>query len=384
MKRRNWLDISFTVTTPMFLSRNQRDQGDDRIERSPAEFRIMSLRGAMGYWFRFLAGPEVSHDIRRLRALEAKVLGDISNSSPLVMRLKEPVTSPYQATPGWLPAGGLAPGRVDMRYLLGQGLYRHGHGLTRSHLPVGLGGVIQIAEDGADMDLILPVLWFLEVFGGIGARVRRGFGGIQFGIEYPWASGTDGYDDAVAAFRTALRPNQQDGDDAEQAHPPFDSVAGHTFYILDSDAGDMSWKKALNKAASLVRELRASVPRPGSTPVTPEYINVVLPFFKNQLPADAPFDLAGFGLPVSFMSSSNRGRRVQVVATHRGTELRRASMLWVRLRQTDAGFGLLPHVVASEVLPIDASLQLVESAPGRQPRRARLSFDTGDAMDRIL
>ena len=57
----NWIEIKFTVETPMFLAGGEQQQ---------AEFRLASLRGALRYWFRALAAPFLDDDSKQVARKE--------------------------------------------------------------------------------------------------------------------------------------------------------------------------------------------------------------------------------------------------------------------------------------------------------------------------
>lgn len=71
----SWITLRLRVTTPLFNGH------DDE------SLRVSSLRGAMRYWFRALAGTKVGPSIRTLRRLEDEVFGSTTNPSPVRMRL---------------------------------------------------------------------------------------------------------------------------------------------------------------------------------------------------------------------------------------------------------------------------------------------------------
>src|SRR5256885_390570 len=104
-----WTTLHLQVTTPIFNSGAEGDAG----------LRVPSLRGAMRFWFRALAGMAVGNDLSRLAALERHVFGATSHASPVKLRLAtQPIVAPL-GQPAWCRG---EDGRW-ITYLLGQGLW---------------------------------------------------------------------------------------------------------------------------------------------------------------------------------------------------------------------------------------------------------------------
>src|SRR5215211_1508287 len=105
-----WTTLEMAVATPLF---NNGVEGD-------AGVRVPSLRGAMRFWFRTLAGIGVGADLEALAKLEAAVFGDTQSSSPVAFRIPKPPPTVSPGKPEWCDnSGGLGQWRV---YLMGQGL----------------------------------------------------------------------------------------------------------------------------------------------------------------------------------------------------------------------------------------------------------------------
>ena len=172
----SWITLRLRVTTPLFNGH------DDE------PLRVSSLRGAMRYWFRALAGTKVGPSIRTLRRLEDEVFGSTTNPSPVRMRLgklpqtrRNPCLSFLDSTrfPDQLrkePAIG---------YLMGQGLgtiVKGRYQITRPYVfPDHKYFELKMAlsEDSRINALTLASLWMVCAYGGVGSRVRRGFGKIR-------------------------------------------------------------------------------------------------------------------------------------------------------------------------------------------------------------
>src|SRR5262249_52030198 len=142
-----------------------------------AELRISSLRGAMRFWFRALAGVGIGNNLKSLTELEKHVFGDTDLGSPVRLRVATMPRITNQTKPRWCQGD---DGRWIV-YLLGQGLGDlRTATLRRPYIEVGEPIAIQLRLSGRDpVDaLVLASLWLTCALGGLGARTRRGFGGL--------------------------------------------------------------------------------------------------------------------------------------------------------------------------------------------------------------
>ncbi|GAA3732394.1 type III-B CRISPR module RAMP protein Cmr1 [Salinactinospora qingdaonensis] len=170
-----WTQVRLRVTTPLF---NHTDTDG---------LRVSSLRGPMRFWLRALAGTRVGPHIGTLRQLENTVFGSTDNPAPVRMRLVDPpgaVTAPRPAFLDTAPAEDDGD-RVEpaIGYLLGQGLgtIAKGYQITRPYVQPKPGYfTLKLAFSGNDaIDVLtLAALWMTCAYGGVGARTRRGFGGL--------------------------------------------------------------------------------------------------------------------------------------------------------------------------------------------------------------
>ena len=346
-----WTTIEFEVLTPMFVG-----NADQR-----AEFRVPSLRGAMRYWFRALAGPCVGDDVSRLARVERLVFGsgDEGSSSPVLLRCDRAPDARAEKNPPW----------VDQRvgYMLGPGLHRAGRegGLTRSFLAPGSKGTIGLrltrAEGGKQEDLrtvVTCTLWALSVYGGLGARARRGFGGIAF-------TGLDGLCPRLpAADPLALQVLRDIFAEAlarlapgEMAVPPeegYPSFPSFSCWWTPESSEDLSaglyptWNSALQAASGNLRAYRAPIDA-GRFGHTVEYDHWVRGCHLN--PAPTGFTLAAFGLPILFKGGAK-------VGLAKASADRRASPLWIRTLPEGDKWRLLYHLSKAELFPPGATLAL--------------------------
>jgi hypothetical protein len=386
-----WTEVAFEVTTPMFMGRG--DTAADSI-------RIPELRGALRFWFRALAAPLVGNDITLLAALEANLFGSAAGRgtpSPVRLRLDGDVT-PVRAgrtadplAPSWLqPPHAPAPDRPlvnGLGYLLGPGLFqptRRGEldRVGRPYLQPGQPGVLGVDAAGRG-ELVACCLWALATFGGLGARARRGFGGVAFdpadlgrlaprfahAIEparrqgrwavFQRASLTNVQAvftaTALEEFEQKLKARTPPTTDVERARYP-QLVAGARRIRMGRRRWP-SWHAALHDVGSSMRADRAVAYRPQRRRfeewVTSEYQQIVVPWLDGRLGPASPdgpprFPVGAFGLPIVFKDH----------ATAEVEGLRRASPLWIRpVPAGPSEWTVLYHLFRTQFLP-----------DGRQPR----------------
>ena len=400
-----WTTLRLTVTTPLFNGGGTNDEAGDP---DGTGVRVSSLRGAMRFWFRALAAAITGPDLRLLARLERTVFGSTGAASPVRLRIpRQPPLTATTADHSFLPRRGAKsdeirnhPGRWIV-YLLGQG-----HGdlrnctLTRPYVAPGEGFELKLwfGPDADRAALALASLWMTCAYGGLGARVRRGFGGLRIvGAEGPlpapwtpdsvlspplshytaltrlWPTGPLNAcmsclvrmaksDKHVADGKARLAPDAWD-------LPPFPMLSRkHTRAGASGGEPFADWSDVASHAGEQLRRFRASSEHPEvahrySPPrKTPEWTNVVLE------DNDDWFPLGALGLPVHFKD----GYRVN--AERKGEPLRRASTLWLRPVGDDTGWRLFSFAFLGSFLsgPRAPNVQL---RGGREPRTLRVRDD---------
>jgi len=411
-------EITVTVETPAFVAASG---------EAPAELRMPSLRGAARYWFRLLAAPVFADNPAAVAAAEAEVFGAASGDaggdgrpgrsrngrdrsrgpSRVALRPLQPVPAGHDPQPSWL-RGGAGPVN-GIGYLLGPGIYqppgRGGHpGLLRPHYlppsqqvedsPKGT-FLVRVLDDGSDVpaSYVAEVagisLWAVATFGGIGARVHRGFGGLRFdgldrlspALAGAGATPPDHAHPVIQRLHELLagrwerpepppRPTVRPG----VSGPPWPAAPTWSRWYTQFSAERGTWVDRLRAAGLALRAFRAPVDRYAAPfamthlPayrrwVTREYVDAVVPARAGRPVASPQFPLAAFGLPVVFQNATANLWRG-------GTELRRASPVWIRPHRANPmdsrGFRLLYHVLEAQIGPDDAELGLkVQNRAGR-------------------
>jgi len=361
----DWVEIRFTVRTPMFLGGAEHE----------AEFRLAALRGALRYWFRALAAPFVGDDPVALAAHEREIFGTGGRAAAL---------SAVQFKPGRVPAPTPAAGGAEwassVQYMLGQGLYSYRSGLQRSYLEPSASGHFFVTAPAECRRLVGCLLWCLETLGGLGARVRRGFGGISFqGVnDLGWTPPQLGGAPENVALRLkssldACLKTVEKAIKSTQASPTV-MVSGSTLEITPcggilpgfpsfsswhAQVGALDRPRASDLLSDIGQKLRDHrAPEAGPRKKTSEYVSVVTPWMRSRTavsdargrPASS-FDLAAFGLPIVFKKDA----AVNLFPAHDADdgqldqELRRASPLWTRPLSVGAVWRPLYHVFSADL-----------------------------------
>ncbi|GAB3105807.1 type III-B CRISPR module RAMP protein Cmr1 [Streptomyces calidiresistens] len=338
-----WITLRLTVATPLF------SYGANQLESG---VRVPSLRGAMRFWFRALAGSVVGNDLRLLAELESAVFGSTERSSPVKLRIPKP-PAPVKKQ--------LSSGPSGLNYLRGMGLADGAD--PRSHVEVHRAGfpsafdlMIRFTGSEEASSLALASLWLTCTYGGLGSRVRRGFGGLRITevdkpLPGPWTPET--LRTPGPEFFEALDHLPTDGP-LTGHREQLAALLGDPRRVLDLPLG-------LQERPSypvLGLHTRASL-RPGGESCIPllERIGTEWRHFRmdretteGRRPGDIRsgdnrYPLGALGLPVVYDKTTS-------VRVRQGTEeLRRASPIWLRPVGTGSKMQLFSFAFLGDFLP---------------------------------
>lgn len=414
-----WTTVTMQVSTPLF---NGGADPDGKAGFHPADdagVRVASIRGTMRFWFRALAGSMVRPDLdlTPLARMERTLFGAITDQrgdgaavpSPLILRLPDP---PRQVRDN----GFLSGNRQGLRYLLGLGLMKPrtgGADLLRPYVPPGEEFQLKIGfrHDRRTPDdvreaaetLTFASLWLMCIYGGLGARTRRGLGGLAItGVSGPlpgsWTAdslitpGLDFYERA-----TWLRPLPDGVSGVYNKHfpallgtsgpaglgPVGDWTAPLSFPVIarkyapaavSSGNPFRSWEQTLEHAGRQWRLFRANRPendakaRGGLRVRTAEWDDVIRG-------TQSEFPLGALGLPVGFQDKES-GQKFEVNAAvpkepKPDELLRRASPVWLRAVGSGTSWRLFSFAFQAQFLA--AGVYLLPDVP--------LTVDQGHVAD---
>lgn len=161
------IEFDVTVNTPMFIGGNDSrrliscNQVEAKQLLTAEGLRVPSLRGAMRFWFRAIAG-RVTSDLAEIKALETRVFGGTSGDA----------TRSAVRIQSW-PVSEIDVGQYGVR-------------MNKDEPPkrwaIEPGTQFRLAISSHHPQLLqiaIGCLWMVSNFGGVGARTRRGFGGID-------------------------------------------------------------------------------------------------------------------------------------------------------------------------------------------------------------
>jgi CRISPR-associated protein Cmr1 len=417
-----WSTVTLTVTTPLFNAGHVPHRDDEPVPVADAEVRVPSMLGAMRFWFRALAAAHVGPDLNALHDWEGRVFGRAARegvdtaSAPVQWRIRQqPVVTEVDAAHDWLPSGGKSAfDQGDDRwlvYLLGQGLGDLG-GCTVKRPYVAPGEQIEVQfrirrDDPTAVALNLAAFWLMCTYGGIGARTRRGFGGVRIeevvsapGLPAPWdqlslvtaptapgfASATQVWSSEMHTFlrlfvdgigdlgpeQATGRPERSWGGAPEfPALGPGPDQGGRQMTAAALGPTFSGWAAALAHSGRAWREMRATVPAKDAR--YPEPKVKTWEWLKVVWDSETDFELGAYGLPVVFKG----GAVAQVIVN--GEKARRASPVWMRPVQIGGAWRVFSFAFLTRLLPADGSVVVRLDRRDRSPKWLGVpaEFDVG-------
>lgn len=390
MTRTAWHPLTLTAVTPMFLGKFT--AGPRRQTGLP--FPVPSLRGALGYWLRALAGAHVGDDLGRLAAVEAAVFGsaragDSGGASAIWLRGSKPVG----VTEFRLRSD---DNKYRLAYLMGPGLY----GADPPARCVGAAKAISldVRNTGSSVhaDLFLAALWALRTFGGVGARTRRGFGTISVDnqplrlpcerFQLAWlirdsAEDLDAVLACVAGCLSELGVRVGAAAGTQPSYPHFDPAG--RWHMLQPDVqipGARNAEDALAWTSQRLRNFRLDGEEHANTEGWRE---IVRPYLNGQS-STAEFRAGALGLPVVYTEKATRpgtdARSATVEPLIDGQPSRRASPLWLRVHGKGSNWWLRSLAFNATWLPGEGKGLQVKATKGVTRPVTRITPPAGDTI----
>jgi CRISPR type III-B/RAMP module RAMP protein Cmr1 len=397
-----WTTLNMQVTTPLF--NGGADPADEHGLRSADEagIRVPSIRGAMRFWFRALAGTIAGPDIKLLARMEEAVFGSVASPSPVAIRVRaQPKLTRSYPTPKFIgessrtgsrrpgQGGGIQQNRDDGKwliYLLGQGLAdAKERTLSRDFIDAGKSVSLALRFSGNESidTLVLASLWLLCTYGGLGSRVRRGWGGLAItGSEGDLPGGwtpetvrTPGLEfferqkaiwpaDYLELWQTYLCdlpgvdvPTPESAE-AWTSRPSYPVLSQRwTRAELWSGQTERDWTRVLGYAGEQFRWFRAQDDTPG-VPYRPQIKTHEWKTVTGRTD-DNKFALGALGLPIVFKKGGPTVHASQQPpAGAQPIPLRRASPLWLRVVGSGEQWKLFSFAFQYDFLPADVKVHV--------------------------
>jgi CRISPR-associated protein Cmr1 len=379
------VDVELEAVTPLWIG------GADRH----AELRPPSMRGCLRYWFRALAGGLLQESLPEIFAAESAVFGSTARASAVVVRLFGsprigiPIADEPEPPPGlgymfWSvlqqKRDAILPGeRFRLR-------------MTLRPLPFAAVEVAGRKLEKADcFELAAVALWLFVRLGGVGARSRRGGGGLRAIAEPegwparlpPLVSRATSPAELATELGEGLRRLRQAA--RWQARPPadpssYDILHERVCQLYLADKTFDTWREAANWGGELFQAFRVEHKLDATA--------IAMLLTQGRMAARTVVR-AIFGLPIMFFfksmhaelvargidSREARRKASATVAPARG--LGRASPIFFRivpLAGDPVRYGVLMGVFRSRLLP-DDEMTVRPGDPSIRPARVEVPKD---------
>jgi len=319
------IDVTLEFITPAFIGAVE--------NRRVSEFRLLSLKGLLRFWWRVYHG--FSNE-KELYQKESKIFGDTTSKAKFSISLEQPLQDLIRSS----SRRAFRSGDPGIRYLF-YSMYQMGRSPGRANW-LGSATTVNILFrffEEESIKEVITALWWLENFGGIGARSRRGAGSFQItkikpleGIQgipqfmcQKWSSKTENLKEEIHNF---LETGIDSSCPAISSQIPSYTAFRKGISKYKVLTGYTSWEKAANDIGTKL----SGFPKPDRPPRSARFHNegrAIHSFGSSgSYPPDGPNNLAraAFGLPIQYYFRDRT--KVEALGS---VHSRRASPLFIKI-----------------------------------------------------
>jgi len=350
------VNVTLRFVTPAFIGSAE--------NKRVSEFRISSLKGLLRFWWRVY--QDFSDEIKLYEA-ENQIFGDTEHKASFSVSLDQSLQSLIFTKPGYP----FNMNQDGIKYLFFS-MYRQ-TGRT-AWLPVNTTVDLQFRFfDEQNIKEVITALWWLENFGGIGARSRRGAGSFQItkiepleGIQgipqfmcQKWSPKTGNLKENILGFlKTGINSSYRPRSSQVPSYTAFRKGISK-YKVLTGYTG---WEEAANNIGTKLGEF----PEPNRPPYSARFRigGRSLHSFASSgsYPPDGPNPLArpAFGLPIQYYFRD----RLKVEASG-SIHSRRASPLFIKIGcfPNKGQYYVIVSLLWSEFLPSGEMVKISKRAP---------------------
>ncbi|GAB6078508.1 type III-B CRISPR module RAMP protein Cmr1 [Hydrogenobaculum acidophilum] len=178
---------NFEVTTPIIMT---------GVDKNEAELRIPSIKGMLRWWFRFYMVGKVSN-IEELKDIESEVFGSTKKACPFYLRIEQSLQKKQNA---YLCMNDNRKNNHDNKSKDYSRIKRSAYE-PEQNFKISFRFLSNFSYTKDLYDSIL----LLSLFGGIGARWRRGFGSVQLNYtDHKLSSGNENFDELSRTIKDKI------------------------------------------------------------------------------------------------------------------------------------------------------------------------------------
>jgi CRISPR-associated protein Cmr1 len=318
------IEATYRAVTPMFLGGADNEQ---------AEFRLPSFKGMLRFWWRALAWGRYGGELEEIHRKEAELFGSAEQDigqAQFMMKVDGDFPDPIPANRDLTYSRGNRKRETvgDGVCYLGYGVLDYRGSLERQCLPPGFEFTVRILpKPGIDEDLrdsLVDALRAVGLFGGLGSRVRRGFGSLSL-VECRGKSTTQSIDSLIRAFQSAT--SEVGSKSPTDGLSEFTALNDYSKFVGILGEEKQSPLKLANRFGERMKAIREEYSEHDA--------DIMRGIAQSDQKPDEPPARMVFGLPHNYFFK-NSGATPGVTPADADYE-RRASPLWIKFHQLDDG-----------------------------------------------